>query len=369
MKSRQGVICPKCGALNRPTWEFCARCSESLEGARPAAEGTPSAASGTGPAEAAGSSAWGANLFAVLLGLALVAGGAWAWRSASRADAAPGPDPAIFRIASQAPDLPSPPPPSAVGAADYAEARRLLHGGDLPAAIARFAAAVRADPQNAEYQVAYGIALWRSGDADGAIAAHAQAARLDPRQEVQYARTLDIAGRSAEATAQYEVILAKNPAAAAVREDLGRLLFRTGNYARAATLLEKAVEARPDDPVLQQEFAYSVEQTGDRAQAASVYQQVLAKAPQAVITRGLLADNLVEQGRKDEAVALLKDGLRLTPGAPLLQRQMGSVLERSGQRGAAAVAYREYARLAPNAQDAHELVERASRLEAAEGKP
>jgi len=96
---------------------------------------------------------------------------------------------------------------------------------------------------------------------------------------------------------------------------------------------------------------------------------VLVKAPQAVITRGLLADNLVEQGRKDEAMSVLKDGLKLTPGAPLLQRQMGSVLERSGQRTAAAVAYREYARLAPNASDARELVERAARLEAAEGKP
>ena len=33
MKAKQAVVCPKCGALNRPTWEFCARCNESLEGA------------------------------------------------------------------------------------------------------------------------------------------------------------------------------------------------------------------------------------------------------------------------------------------------------------------------------------------------
>ena len=36
MKARPAVVCPSCGALNRTTWEFCARCNESLEGAQPA---------------------------------------------------------------------------------------------------------------------------------------------------------------------------------------------------------------------------------------------------------------------------------------------------------------------------------------------
>ena len=49
MKAKQAVVCPKCGALSRPNWEFCARCNESLEGAVPAEGPAPPAEEG-GPA-------------------------------------------------------------------------------------------------------------------------------------------------------------------------------------------------------------------------------------------------------------------------------------------------------------------------------
>jgi Flp pilus assembly protein TadD len=264
-------------------------------------------------------------------------------------------------------ELPTAPPPAGPGGLAYLEGRRLLNTGDAAGAVARLAAAVAADPDNAEYRNVYGHALWRSGDREAALAAHADAARLDPRLQMQYARSLDIAGHAEEAVQQYDQILAKNPASLTVREDLGRLLFRSGEYSKAASHLQQAVQARPDDPVIAQELAYSLDQAGDRAQAATVYRQVLAQAPQAVIARGLLAEILVQEGKKQEAVALLREGLKATPGVPLLERQMGSVLERSGQRAEAAAAYRAYARLAPNAPDAREVAARAARLEAAGG--
>jgi Flp pilus assembly protein TadD len=366
MKGTKAVVCPNCGALNRPTWEFCARCNESLEGATSVDESI-------GPATAAeddvGASAAPANTIALAGVLALVIVAAAAWRSVAGAASTGGPDPSIFTIATQPAELPSPAPVAEPGGADYDAGRRALNTGDLSGAVARLAASIAADPTNAEYRNVYGHALWRSGDRDGALAAHAEAARLDPRLQMQYARSLDVAGRTAEAVAQYGEILAKNPSASTVHEDLGRLLFRSGDYRGAAAHLQSAVESRPDDAVLQQELAYSLDQAGDRTQAAAAYRKVLDKAPDAVISRGLLADNLVEQGRKDEALELLQEGLRATPSAPLLQRQVGSVLERSGRPRDAAAAYRAYAGLAPNAPDASELLARAARLEAAGGNP
>lgn len=365
MKGTKAVVCPNCGALNRPTWEFCARCTESLEGATSVDEAIGPATAAEDDVEA---SAAPANTIALAGVLALVIVAAAAWRSVAGAEST-APDPSIFTIGTQPAELPSPGPVAEPGGADYDTGRRALNSGDLQAAVAHLAAAAAADPQNAEFRNAYGHALWRSGDRDRALAVHAEAARLDPRLRMQYARSLDVAGRSTEAAELYQELLAQNPKATTVHEDLGRLLFRSGDYSGAASHLQAAVQSRPEDAVLQQELAYSLDQAGDREQAAAAYRKVLEKAPDAVISRGLLADNLVEQGKKDEALAVLQEGLRSQPTAPLLQRQMGSVLERSGRPRDAAAAYRAYAGSAPNAPDAKDLLARAARLEAAGGTP
>ncbi len=362
MKARAAVVCPKCGALNRPTWEFCARCNEALEGALPAEEGASPAESAE---EAEGRpSSLGPSAIVLLAAVALVALGVAGWRYASKAPPLPRPDPALFTMATRPPELPTPAPSTAPGAAEFAEGRRLLNSGDLAGAVAQLAAAAAADPGNAEYHNVYGHVLWRAGDREAAIAEHAEAARLDPRLQMQYARSLDIAGHAAEAARQYEEILEQNPGAVTVHEDLGRMLFRNGEYVKAASHLQQAFRARSDDPVLAQELAYSLDQAGDRERATAMYRQVLAQAPQAVMARGLLADALAEQGKQGEALSLLDEGLKDTPTAPLLYREKGSVLERSGRPAEAAAAYRAYARLAPNANDARELAARADRLEA-----
>ena len=368
MKGTKAVACPNCGALNRPTWEYCARCNESLEAVAPTLVEGP-AGGGEAVAEYEGDvSAAPANTIALAGLLALAILGAFAYKALSEKPASAS-EPSFFTMGTQPPALPAPQTTQARGGADYDAGRRALNAGNLTEAVSRLAAAADADPANAEFRKAYGNALWRAGDRDGAIAAHAQAARLDPRLQMQYARTLDVAGRSNEAAEQYSQILEKNPEASTVREDLGRLLFRGGDYAGAAVHLQRAVAARPDDPVLQQELAYSLDQAGDRRQAEAVYRKVLEAAPEAVVSRGLLAENLTEQGRKEEALTLLREGVAAQPQAPDLQRQLGSVLERSGKPQDAAAAYRAYATLAPNAPDAQDLLARAARLEKAGGRP
>lgn len=366
MKAKQAVVCPSCGALNRPTWDFCARCNESLERAQPTEDTAagPEADDLEPPV-----SSLPANAIALVSALVLVMLGVAAWRYASTAPPLEGADPNLFTVATQPPEPVEAPPPAAAGGVDYEAGRHLMNAGNFAGAASRLAAAVAANPGNAEFRNVYGFALLRSGDTEGALAQHAEAARLDPRLQMQYARSLDTAGRSEDAAREYEAILARNPGAASVHEDLGRLLFRSGEYAQAASHLQVAARTRPDDPVLQQELAYSLEQAGDRKSAEAAYRGVLEQAPEAVISRGLLAENLYEQGRRDEALAVLREGLALTPQAPVLQRQLGSVLERSGEGASAAAAYRAYVRLAPNAPDAREVAARAARLEKAGRTP
>ena len=362
MKGREGLVCAACGTLNRPNWEFCARCNEPLENAAPTLPPAPTVVVQQGLDAEDTTDASPLVLMAGVTAMVLLFGVAYRYVSASSPPA--GPDPGMFTIATVPPEPPEPPLPEGRGAIRFDEGRRLLASGDAVGAVAAFDAAVAADPENARYRSMLAAALWKNGDPDRALAENAEAARLDPRLQTQYARALDVAGRTDEAIEAYEAVVAGSPHAALVREDLGRLLFRTGAYADAADHLEAAVRNRPDDPVLAQELAYSLDQAGQKERATDAYRRVLERAPQASIARGLLSENLYDQGNKTEAMTVIQEGLALTPDAPLLRRQMGSLLERSGNRGEAAQAYREYARLAPNAPDARAMVERAARLDA-----
>jgi Flp pilus assembly protein TadD len=361
MRSREAVVCPACGTVNRPTWVFCARCGEPLEGATPTLPPAPTvvvqdAVAAEGPADN--------SALVLMLGVtAMAVVFATAYRYVSANPPAPGPDPGMFTVATQPAAPPRPPVPEGRGVADYDEGRRLLAAGDAAGAVSALNAAVAADPDNPRYRTMLAAAYSQTGDPERALAEQGEAARLDPGLEVQYARALDFAGRTGEAIAAYEAAAAGRPDAAVVREELGNLLYRTGAYAEAVPHLEAAVASRPTDPVLAQRLGYALESTGDKAGAIDVYRQVVAQAPAAaVIARSRLSENLYQEGKANEALSVLREGVSLRPDAPLLQRELGSLLERAGNREEAAKAYGEYARLAPNAPDAKALAEYAARL-------
>jgi Flp pilus assembly protein TadD len=365
MNARQAKVCPACGALNRPNWEFCARCGESLESAALTTEGEEQRAEAPAEAPVSGGSS------VVVLGVTVAAVAvfaAMAWRYAQQAPPPSRPDPAMFTIATLPPELPEAPTPSSPGLDAFNEGRRLIAAGDVQGAREQFAAAVAADGSNAVYRAAHARALWTLGERQQSLEEFRVAALLDPDREIAYARALDVAGDRTTAVAEYEGVLSRKPDSPIVHEELGRLLYRWGRYEDAAPHLAEAAQARPDDPVLKQELAWALDASGDPERAAETYREVLEMAPQAAISRGLLADNLFKRGQPEEALAVVQEGLELSPDAPLLQRQLGSLLERSGQRAEAAAAYRRYAQLAPNASDAQEIAQRAAVLDPSSGQ-
>ena len=365
MAAGDALVCPACGSLNKPKWEFCARCGESLQGRAPVKAGAVKAAAPESMAgDGRGGSSWallGGGVL-VLVGLA-VAG----LRYASQAPPPPLPDPSLFTLPRQPSAAPSAAAPGP-GVKDFDEGRRLLAGGDVAGAQRALAAAVAADPGNADFHSVYAQVLWAAGAREDALKHHAEAARLSPqRYRAAFARALDMAEKGAEAVRAYEEVLAQEPKNVAIEESLGRLLHRLGEHAKAVPLLQHAVAARPDDPVLQQELAHALDKTGDSARAEEVYREVLRQAPAAAFARGQLAESLDRRGKHDEAIALLQEGIRAHPDSPLLHRSLGSILQRSGRFPEAVAAYKEYARLAPNAADAKQMAELVARLEQASG--
>jgi predicted Zn-dependent protease len=367
------IACPACGARNKPKWEYCARCGESLQGA------TVVTAPGKTPPKTKGKSKVKILIHEhekesaippgaiVALGLILVAVlGFAAWRFASQAPASQAADPKLFTL----PSTPKGPPPavapaSGPGSADFNDGLKMLAAGRSAEALGLLAKAASDAPGNARYQSVYGEALMAAGDKANALGHFADAARLDPTGfTLPYARALVGAGRDAEAIPVFEQALAGGTSPA-VSEELGKIYYKTGNYAKAAPLLEQAVNSRPDDPAIRQELAYAVAQTGDKAKAVELYRSVIALAPGADMSRGRLSELLFEQGKGEEALGILKVGVDINPTLPDLRRRLGNMLERAGKPQEAIQQYREYAKLAPNAPDAKDLAERAARLEGA----
>lgn len=359
------ITCPACHALNRPNWEFCARCGEELDGAG-ATQVTSRQQTLTGvPALAEAPPRDAASLYLLLMGVILFGTVAMACRDIAQQPTPPPATPGVFTFGGPVGAAPPAPAASAVPAnPGVEEARRLLAQGNAAQAIPLLEKAAGDDPGNAEYQHMLGRALWATGNREGALQSYAQAARLDPTgYRVGYAQALETAGRGADAVAELEAALAAQPGIAIAEEGLSRLYYNRGDYAKALPLLD-ALATRTRDPVVLQQLAYAAEKAGDRERAIAVYRDVLAAEPRADVARGLLAESLLAAGRKDEGLRLLEEGVQAAPEAPLLRRGLGSLLERSGRPADAAVAYREYVRLAPNAPDVAEVTARAARLEA-----
>jgi tetratricopeptide (TPR) repeat protein len=388
MANGTAVICPACGSRNKPKWELCARCGESLASAakqKPAptvkgqAPTVRAAAAGKGPAkkgkfqarlsdrQATRASLASVVVVLVVLVIAAAAAARFGWRSLST-DAPP---PRAFTMATNPPQPSAPATtlPAGAGRQAFLEAEERTRRGRAADALPKYAEAMQAEPQNATYVAGHALALGLSGDSDGALREYERAARMSPATyQRAYARALEMAGKGQDAIREYEAAVQLQPDSVELLQELGGVLKRAGRDRDAAAALSRAADLDPGNTEIRQTLAALQEKAGNLTGAEATYRQILARDPTSVTARGRLAEVLLEQGRADEAIAAYQAGLsQAGQASPILHRGYGSVLERAGKRVEAAAQYREYARLAPNASDAKQWADRAARLEKAAG--
>jgi tetratricopeptide (TPR) repeat protein len=388
MANGTAVLCPACGSRNKPKWEFCARCGESLASAEkqkpaPTIKGPAPTVRAAAPAkgapkkgkfqarlsdrQTAKASPVSVVAIVVVLVIAAAIAARFGWRSLSLQQ----PPSQAFTMATTpaAPGAPPPTLPAGPGRGDYTEGMRLLNSGRASEAVAKLAQAVADAPDNPTYLAAHARALAESGDMDGALRQYGAAARLSPAtHQREYARALERAGKSDDAIREYEGALQLQPESFELLQELGGVLTRAGKDQQAAMALSRAAAVQPGNLEVRQTLAALQEKAGNLTGAEGTYRQVLDRDPTSVTARGRLAEVLLAQGRGDEAAAVFEAGLRQGGQvSPILVRGYGSVLERAGKRVEAAAQYREYARLAPNASDAKQWADRAARLEKAAG--
>jgi len=363
MKAESVRICPVCGSRNKPKWEYCVKCGESLQDVPlgiPAAEGEAAAAADVEAVEEAGAFPWLALGASVVLLVAAV----YFYRNYHGSEETA--NPSLWT----APTLPPTTQAAAAyraepGEKDLQDGRNLLLKGDVAGAVRLLAQAVADAPSDAAARYAYGQALWQAADRDQALIQYREAARLSPRMlsyRTDLAKALATAGRNAEAIEEFEAAAAIEPGPGTL-QTLATLYTAAGNQARALDALRRASSVAPNSAVIQQDLAHALEKAGNTTQAIAAYQKVLELNPKAATSRGLLADLLFRENRKDEAIDLVRAGIAQNPQAPRFHRDLASLLERSDRIPEAIAEYREYARLAPQSSDAKQLEERAQVLE------
>lgn len=361
-KDRKSAVCPACGSLNNPKWEFCARCGESIQAG--AAEASAKSQAKPAPSRTAAPSfsmPWG--LLAGVLALGAV--GVYFAKTGGKLPEQRT-DPSLFMIGTTPPQAPPPVSvslPSRPGEAAYREGRRLLAEGKTAEALPLLLQAVSDGPEIGDYHIAYARALWGEKQTERAIEEAAAAAGLSPAYRLDHARYLAQAGRQEAAARVYEAILAADPNDGTALREAGAAYAAIDEPGKALVLLTRAAELRPGDPECQRGLGWALEKTGDVDGAIQAYEKTLALDPKVSTARGRLAELLLGQGRKEAAVDVYREGFDRDPGTPSLYREFGSLLDRMGRTKEAAAAYREYAKQSPNAKDAKGVLARANRLD------
>ncbi len=350
-------ICPACGTRNKLKWEFCVKCSESLQDVVAGTQAAGAVASGGAPP----GFDWKGALGTVLaLGVAAVIFLKFRPELAQA-------DPSIFQNPAVSEVAVEQGPRGVVSETRNAgvdEGLRRLNSGNAQGALGVLAQAVAANPADAQARFVYGQALYLAGQAEPAVAQLREAARLDPRNaraSADAAKILLGLGKPAEAIAPYEAAIRADPSSPAWMSQLGQIYMDQGNASRAAELFQRAAATSGGNARFLQQLGYALEKAGNDGAAMNAYRRALENDPNSGTTRALLAERILAAGKADDAIALVREGVGRDPK---LNRALGSLLERSGRAQEAAAAYREYARQNPTAQDAVVMANRAEALEA-----
>jgi choline-sulfatase len=179
-----------------------------------------------------------------------------------------------------------------------------LRRGEAAAAVARFDAVLREDPDNRFALHRSGLALFRSGAIGRALPRLEKAVRLDPAgpdARIALAEALSKAGRHTAAVEHWMEAARLQPRRADLWANLGSALGSAGRVAEAADAMRKGVELSPDDPRLRVRLAFAEHGAGRLDEAARHLKEAAARQGPKFGHSGALGLILVELGRRAEA--------------------------------------------------------------------
>ncbi len=177
--------------------------------------------------------------------------------------------------------------------------------GRFEESVARVAAAVEADPQNARLHTLSGLVAQMDGRTDDAEKAFQKAIEVDPTDAAGY-------------------------------EQLARLYAKTGRLNEAVATYEAAIEARPEDPNLHYFLGTLYSFGGAQQKAIERYEDAIKYGPDLAYPKNDLAYIYAESGENlDRALDLAQDAKAALPDAATVADTLGWVLYKRGIPSAA----------------------------------
>jgi tetratricopeptide (TPR) repeat protein/2-polyprenyl-3-methyl-5-hydroxy-6-metoxy-1,4-benzoquinol methylase len=271
------------------------------------------------------------------------------------------------------------------------EGNALEEQGRIAEAMARYDAAVQADPQCARAHLNRGNVLLARAEVDEARSAYQLAIACDPhyaaahfnlgnlnyrarefehalrnyqvaigiRPEfadafVAMANAFDSLGRTSEAVQSYERALAFNPGYAEVHFNLGVIAMGQGRHEDAKNALRTAVEIRPDNASAHYYLGRVLHDLGRSDEALESLRQSVRIEPamhDAHYGMGFILHSLRPNPRPKEAVSSLRRAVDIKPDFAQAHRLLGIVLSSLGQLDAAEASLRRALSIEPASDD------------------
>ena len=181
----------------------------------------------------------------------------------------------------------------------------------------------------------------------------ARAVRLDSRNADALAGLSDAATgarRLDDARAWLQSIAAAQPANAAVRIELSRILAATGDVEHAVAAARDSMRIAPDDPRAGEQLASVFADAGDGAHLAPLAEALVSRFPDRDKPRYYRANARFLAGRVEEAIAEAQAIVRADPRDVRAQNLLGVACASAGRRPCAQAAF--MAALAANPRDA-----------------
>jgi tetratricopeptide (TPR) repeat protein/2-polyprenyl-3-methyl-5-hydroxy-6-metoxy-1,4-benzoquinol methylase len=192
----------------------------------------------------------------------------------------------------------------------------LLAGARIDEARAAYESAIACDPRYAAAHFNLGNLDCRAGEYERALHSYQTAIGIKPEFAdafVAMGNALDSLGRTSDAVASYERALALNPSDPGVHFNLGLLAVTQGRYERAADSLRTAIDIRPDYAEAHHVLGRVLSSVGHLDAAESSLRYALSLAPESDEALYDLAMVLIARGKAPEGVDLTMARLERAP--------------------------------------------------------
>ncbi|MCC3415115.1 tetratricopeptide repeat protein [Microcoleus sp. PH2017_02_FOX_O_A] len=238
----------------------------------------------------------------------------------------------------------------------FQTAQKLEREGKLEEAIAIYAQAIQANPNNSEFHRSLGEVLQRLGRHSEAIASYRQAIELQPKFSKAYHNLGNALGQLKQwesAIASYRQAIELKPNLPTAYYRLGEALQQLGEMEEAIVAYRQAIELNPNNPDFHHSLGEFWRQQGKYQEAIACYRQAIELQPKFFKAYHNLGNALGQLKQWSEAIASYRQAIELNPNIPELQFSLGELLQQQGRHSEAIPCYRQAIELQPKFSKAY----------------